>query len=427
MGKLKKNSVHNLVVNNLCYQCGTCKSICPTKAIEMKKNERKGCIYPNVNNDKCISCGKCLKVCPINNIKIQEKHFPEDNDYIAIYNSTDEARLDYTASGGLVTEIISYLFSEKKITKAIVTGMDNENAINGKVHIIEDVKNLKQVSGSVYQPVSVNEALEHISPNDKVAFVGLPCHIRGLNLFLKEDMSLANVFVVKIGLICTIGRGKHGTDLTLVKDFKLKNNELKNIKELQYRYGVPPGEFKILLNDGEYKSISGVDFLQNTDYFFMPKGCLFCNDLFNDCADITVGDPWGMKKGKKSMAIVRNEKIREVLQVMTDKKLLQFDSIITAQECIDTQQHSVNYKVFNYSKRITAYAKVGCSIPVIDSFEINKVKNTFVEHIGYNLLMFNSLIFNSRVGFFIARYTPKKLLFKYRNIILNINTKRGLE
>ena len=64
--------------------------------------------------------------------------------------------------------------------------MDENKPINSKVYIVENSNSLKNVSGSVYQPSSVNEVLDKINENDRVAFVGLPCHIRGLNLFLRK-------------------------------------------------------------------------------------------------------------------------------------------------------------------------------------------------------------------------------------------------
>lgn len=416
-------SVKKLIDNNLCYQCGTCKSICPTSAITMKRIEGKGFIYPIVDSEKCINCGQCLSICPINNIDLEEEHIPKSSDFIGIYNCTDKERFDFTASGGIVTETIKYLFSEKKINKAIVTGMDENNPINSKVYIVENINSLKNVSGSVYQPSSVNEVLDKINENDKVAFVGLPCHIRGLNLFLRKRPNLKNSFVIKIGLICTLGRGKHGTNLTLDKNFKIKKYD--NIKKIIYRYGMPPGKFRIIFKNNTKKEISGVEFLQNTDYIFMPKGCLFCTDLFNDKADITVGDPWGMNKGKKAMAIVRNHEAKNVLNEMCRKQLIVFDEEITAEQCVKTQNHSVNYKIYNYKGRISAYKKIGVKIPNIKN--ISYEKNTIKESIGYNLLMVNSLVFNTKLGYKVAKFTPSKILYKYRDKIsgVNISKRRG--
>lgn len=411
-------SVKKLTDCDLCYQCGTCSSICPTDAIKMERIIDRGLIYPKVSETKCINCSKCLKVCPINNINLEENHLPTNDNYIGVYNSTDKSRFDYTASGGLVTEMIKYLFLEKKINKAIVTGMDDKSPTNGKAYLIEDIEMLSKVSGSVYQPVAVNELLTQITDKDKVAFVGLPCHIRGLERFLTFNKKLQGCFILKIGIICSIGRGKHGTTLTLEKEFNLKSD--KNIDRILYRHGMPPGDTKVYFKDGTVKSASCMKIYQNTDYLFMPKGCLFCPDLFNDKADITVGDPWGLNKGKKAMAIVRNNNARSILDEMVEKNYIAFDEELTPEQCIKTQQHSVNYKIHNYKSRQNAYSKFKVKTPFDEKFI--GYNNSFKSFIGYNLLMFNSYIFNSKIGYLLMKYIPRKLIYKYRDIILSINT-----
>ena len=418
----KINNVDKLTDKDLCYQCGTCKSICPTKAIIMERIEKRGLIYPNIDYEKCINCGKCLKVCPINNIDAKENSMPSENVSIEIYKSTDLERFDYTASGGVATEIIKFLFENGKINKAIVVGMDKENPTSGKVYIIDNINYLKSISGSVYQSVSVNEVLDNIEPKDKVAFVGLPCHMRGLNLFLKYNPKLIDTFVIKIGLICTIGRGKHGTTLTLKKSFNVNEDDVKN---MIYRYGNPPGNMIVNLKNGNIVSKSCMELYKNTDYIFIPKGCLFCNDLFNEKADITVGDPWGMDKGKNAMAIIRNKNSKDIIRDMNEKKYLAFDSKITSVQCAKTQKHCVNYKINNYHARINAYKKMGISIPNIKNLET--VKLSHKEVIGYNLLMYNSLLFNTSYGFKLCNSLPSKILYKYRDIVSGINTKSKLE
>lgn len=413
-----ERSIKILTDKNLCYQCGTCYSICPTSAITMERMESKGYIYPVVNKEKCINCGQCLKVCPINNIDYKEEHLPKNDEFIGIYNSTDRERFDYTASGGVVTEIISYLFKEKRINKAIVTGMSKTNPTNSQVYIIKDDKSLKDVSGSVYQPVSVNEVLKEINKDDRVAFVGLPCHIRGLELFLKYRKNLVNSFVIKIGLICTIGRGKHGTSLTIKKSLKIKKTE--NIRKIIYRVGTPPGDFQVYFNNNTKKEIPCIELLKNTDFIFMPKGCLFCTDLFNDKADITVGDPWGMNKGKKAMAIVRNNKVTNILDDMITSGGLVYEESITAEQCANTQSHSVSYKIHNYAGRISAYKAIGVTIPNIKNYKVEK--SSLKESIGYKLLLANSLVFNTKIGLRLATVIPSKVLYKYRNKVLGMNT-----
>lgn len=50
---LQKQTIEEVVKNNLCTGCGTCVSICPNLAIEVTKNDARGIIYiQKVNKEK---------------------------------------------------------------------------------------------------------------------------------------------------------------------------------------------------------------------------------------------------------------------------------------------------------------------------------------------------------------------------------------
>jgi len=44
-----------------CSYCGLCGAVCPTKAVEVKKQEK----MISFNEKECIYCGKCVKSCPV--------------------------------------------------------------------------------------------------------------------------------------------------------------------------------------------------------------------------------------------------------------------------------------------------------------------------------------------------------------------------
>ncbi|MEM4645658.1 MAG: 4Fe-4S binding protein [Archaeoglobaceae archaeon] len=48
-------------VAELCFGCGTCESVCPKEAIEIKRNGKR--FMANIS-DSCIVCGVCADLCP---------------------------------------------------------------------------------------------------------------------------------------------------------------------------------------------------------------------------------------------------------------------------------------------------------------------------------------------------------------------------
>ena len=43
---------------SLCFGCGACHDICPTKAITL--SDKSGFWRPIIDEEKCISCNRCL-------------------------------------------------------------------------------------------------------------------------------------------------------------------------------------------------------------------------------------------------------------------------------------------------------------------------------------------------------------------------------
>lgn len=416
---MKDRSISALVKNDLCFQCGTCSSACKIGAIKMSFNDNRGLIYPEVDQATCTNCGICLKVCPINNLEeYKTDHLISKTEKVGIYVSSDKSIIKNTASGGMVSRLLRYLFEQKKINKAVVAGMDTINDPTlAKGYIITHESQIEEIAGSIYQPVSLNEVLKDINKEDKIAFVGLPCHIRGLTNLQKININLKNNIVIKIGLICTIGRGRNGTKFVLNK-FNRKN---EIVSRLRYRYGNHPGGLMIQTNK-EKKNIKMPDYLQYIDFLYMPKGCLFCNDLFNDLGDISVGDPWGLIEEKKVMAIIRNKEAEEFVKEAVDKKYIDFEKYISNEEAVKTQWHGVVYKILNYKKRVSLYKDMGMSIPQnIEVVENQQIK--LRTKIGYRLLVLNSVVFNSKIGYKLIKIIPSKILKRYRAIVATQNCK----
>ena len=113
-------SIHDIVKNHLCIQCGTCVSVCPTKAIEIKELKKSGLIYPVIDEVLCTNCGLCNKVCPVNDFSLFTEPISSFKD-IGIYESPSiDDKQSVSSSGGATSEIIKFLFRENQINKAIV-------------------------------------------------------------------------------------------------------------------------------------------------------------------------------------------------------------------------------------------------------------------------------------------------------------------
>jgi len=411
-------SILNIVNKHLCIQCGTCASVCPTKAINILELRKTGLIYPVIDKNLCTNCGLCNKVCPVNDFSLYTKPISSFNK-IGIYKSlaTDDKEL-ISSSGGIINEILRYLFQKTIINKAIVAMMNLENVLNPTGMIISTELEVDNSRGSIYQPVALNVVLDRILPEDKIAIVGLPCHIQGFEKYIIETKKFKRENIIKIGLFCNAGRSKNATRFLLDQYAKYLGGK---INKIYYRKGEYPGNLYIESDRGSI-TVSYKEYMTRLGYFFTPRGCLFCDDLFNEKADISVGDPWGLVKSKEALIISRNSKAQAIIDEMENKKILQVKQLLTKQNAIDTQHYK--YKE-NRSKRALIYSKIGIHVHPSIKNELNsfpfdhfKITELFLSLIH----LLNSIIFNSRF-YGLASIFPYSLLSRISNMVKKLYKK----
>ena len=394
---------------SLCFQCGTCASICKKNCIKMERNLEKGLVLPNIINRKdCTNCKLCEKVCPVLNINTPEDQFKCEE--ISIYKSLDREIYIRSSSGGVVGSTLKYLLDKKIINRALVAGI---NGIYSEPQWIDDVSQINKIQGSKYQPIALNELLKDVKKGDKIAVVGLPCHISGVEKLCKVSKILNDAIVFKIGIFCTIGRGMNSTSLAL-------NNVKENISgDLIYRDNNHPGNMVIKHNNKEIKITEHKKFLDDGDYIFYPKGCLFCNDLFNVKSDISVGDPWGLNNEKSALTLARTQYSKVILDNMVEEKYISKIKDVSKKEAESTQQHSYDFKIVKYNERYNL-CKGALNGLNIDNDIIHQNSSVGLKYkMAIKFLYLNSIIFNSKIGLAIVNNKLSfKLIKKYRNFIL---------
>ena len=178
--------------------------------------------------------------------------------------------------------------------------------------------------------------------------------------------------IIKVGLFCNIGRSRNATRFLLNQYAKHLGGK---IKKIFYRKGEYPGYLYIESDDGSI-TVPYKEYMTRLGYFFTPRGCLFCDDLFNEKADISIGDPWGLVDRKKALVISRNSKGKAIIDRMVNNGLLIEDKPLSKQEAIDTQNYAFKK---NRSKRALIYSKFGVYIhpsikKELHSYQFDRIK-----------------------------------------------------
>ena len=325
---------------NLCNFCGNCIAVCPTKAIEI--GDEKPVLTGN-----CISCGLCYDNCPGIEVpfrKLENNIFGKNSTSdigvyknIFISHSTDLNIRKNAASGGVVTSLLTYLFEEKNIDRAVVVGMNKNSPSEPEIKIVKSLSELSSTSQSKYTMIPLNSILDKVKDaKGKTAIVGLPCHIHGIRKL--QDSGWLRNDIITIGLFCGFNVSHKATEY-LVKKLGFAKED---IKKIEYRAGKWPGGFRIESKNGKKRYLPKeiYNFLMP---MFVPKRCTVCPDLTGELADISVGDAWIEGYKGWSSVITRTEMGDKIFKSAVKNGYLKAEKI-SKEIILNTHSHLLRYK-----------------------------------------------------------------------------------
>ena len=299
-------NIQDVVNDGACHGCGVCAGICSTNAIFMDGSSPYEGYFPKVNSEKCIGCSNCLEVCPAinwtnspilgdNNGLMQYAY--DTGSWYKVYaacSSETQARYD-SASGGFTTTLLVALLESGRITGAIVTRRCKDDPLKSEVVIVKTSAEIRESRGSVYSPTHFGDVLQQlmrIEASERLAVVGLPCHLQGIELAVKCIPRLNSLFKYKISLVCghaPLGAGYY---------FSMGKLGIKydQVLEIRNRGDGWPGYLRFVMNDGRIIKVPhGSPFswgLALSSPLFTPRGCHVCPDATGFQADISTCDAW---------------------------------------------------------------------------------------------------------------------------------------
>ncbi|ONI41749.1 hypothetical protein AN396_03190 [Candidatus Epulonipiscium fishelsonii] len=282
----EKISKFDIVPRSECYNCSTCKVVCPLSCIEIVKDEL-GFGFPKINHDVCNKCMLCKKVCPAINSK--SKNLEQSFVYSATHIDKDE-RLK-SASGGTFFAIAQYVISNGGIVFGAIYDKDfkvKHIGVNNLVDL-ELLRSSKYVQSDIEN--TYKEAKQYLDNNTIVLYSGTPCQIAGLKNYLQKDYD--NLYT--IDLVC---HGEPSPNL-LVKYIDFYTQKYGKIIHLNMRnteLGYT-NAYKLTFENNKSILLYGKDdFFCRLCFIFCKNRCYSCGfKSDNSFADITLGDLWGAR------------------------------------------------------------------------------------------------------------------------------------
>lgn len=173
-----------------CCGCSACVQACPTACLSMRETE-EGFLYPTVKTDKCINCGLCAKVCPMGHAPLQ---IEEQQCFAAIHNSAETLRA--SSSGGVFSALAKSVLAQGGAVFGAALGDDRVL----RHTFVTDMADLPKLMGSKYIQSEMNDSFAQVrdllQKGTLVLFVGTPCQVAGLRLYLQKEYE--NLYTVDL-------------------------------------------------------------------------------------------------------------------------------------------------------------------------------------------------------------------------------------
>jgi len=328
------------------------------------------------------------------------------------------------SSGGLTSWITSELFKTNKITHLIHV-IKGANGVYFEYGISKSISEVKDNSKTRYYPVELSKVLDYVLMNEgKYAIIGIPDIISSIRLLSEINPIFKERILFFIGLIC--GHQKSTKFLeSMVKQSGLKIEEITNF---DFRHKIPTNSadlYGVKIDTKTQSIIIDKRNLVGQDWgqgLFKLESSDYTDDVFNETADITLGDAWIKKFSNDSkgtnIVIVRNPIIRDLLnQGLKDGRI--FLENITENEVYQSQKSHYIHTHDELGYRLYLRSKTDKWVPV------KRVKSNNNYPIIRKLIQKNRILISSKshsiylknvekhINFFIKRMKVYTVAYRY--------------
>lgn len=429
MKKIKKD-ITEVVDSYLCHSCGSCFSSCGHDCISYNKTTA-GFYFPKIDYDACTNCGLCFDVCPGDHFSTKLKEKKNENDpFIGkIISSSAGKTLDKeiylnSQSGGITTAIIKFLLDKKIVEAAVVTEMADSSMMT-KAKLITNSDDLYNSQKSKYVPTTLNSIVpEILKIEGKVALVGLPCHMHGLENLTNLKRKLREK-IIKVGLICD--------RVMLYSSIDFFKNQIteKTIENFVFRDSTNtgyPGDISFNYNDKFH--VLDKKYRKNMKDFFTPTRCMLCFDKMNIYSDIVLGDPHGIeginRVNGESLVLTRTQVGEDIVNEMLKSELIKLKNV-SIDDAISGQGIELKKKKFHANISAWKELEIGNTpdypnevyeyLNPVSRDDIKSAKDRLLHSIKLDKLKTSKEVLHQANNYFLKKTKKKTFLSKIINLI----------
>jgi coenzyme F420 hydrogenase subunit beta len=274
-----------------CVQCGVCVAACPTDSIGIGEDDLPELIK------MCTGCSLCWDFCPRGGLQYEStwkitggrngKSVEGMGRVEESYTARVRQRIDGVQDGGFVSALLVSLLEAGEIDGALLARESATERWKGEAFLATTPEEVRACAGSFYNQTL---ALGHVDfddydlpPNPRIAVVGTPCEIEGIEAMQARPWtwgsSKVEAITLTIALLCTKSFNYEKLMLEEIRD--KRNVDLDNVGRVDVIRG------KMIVQDLEGATVFEEPI--RTFHGAALKGCDECADFMGHAADISVG------------------------------------------------------------------------------------------------------------------------------------------
>ena len=282
------------ICQEYCTGCGLCGS----ERDKVFKEDNKGFLYPKLDIS---DLNLCKMVCPSAGNAVN--NYAKGNIWGNIiscclgWSSNNKIRFS-ASSGGVITSACIFLLNNHYVDGIIQTKQNDDDPRKTTTVVCKNEKDVLACSGSRYTCSSpLYRICELIEAGKKYAFVGKPCDVSALRMYmLNSDAEWTKQIVVLLSFFCA---GQPSLDANNKLLSALGCNDVNNLEKLSYRGNGWPGKATVTLKNGQTNEMDYETSWMTILGRDVRKCCRFCADGTGEMADISCGDAWYLTKAGK--------------------------------------------------------------------------------------------------------------------------------
>ena len=279
---------------HLCCGCGMCTVVCPRDVLVMRETSAGFLRVAAADLSACSQCGLCERVCPGWGLHESVVRDRPDAALEAYWGYAQDNRdRSEGVSGGVVTALVTELLAAGTITGALVVRWGREDVLRPEPIIARNAREIRSAQKSRYCMVPAAAAFDALDSfeAERLAVVGLPCHLRALARAMDTGVIPARSIALRVGLICDRVLSYRVID-ALIARAGVARDQVSAFNYRDKRARGWPGGVAVDTGDGDARFLPSRSRTQLKEAH-TPIRCVVCADKFNSSADLVVGDAYG--------------------------------------------------------------------------------------------------------------------------------------